>query len=113
MAAKLSRRERERQRHRREVLEAALNLFSQKGFEQTAMAAIAEQAEFAVQLIESSEVGPHAVGGAAMDSIGLDHLKVLVGITQRCCYYAQGVRRAKTALTAPRTAIPPRNHTSN
>ena len=48
MAAKLSRRERELQRHRREVLEAALNLFSHEGFERTTMAEIAEQAEFAV-----------------------------------------------------------------
>ncbi len=48
MAAQLTRRERERQQHRREVLEAALNLFSRRGFEKTAMAEIAEQAEFAV-----------------------------------------------------------------
>ncbi len=48
MLAKLTRRERERQRHRREILTAALNLFSQKGFEKTTMAQIAEQAEFAV-----------------------------------------------------------------
>jgi TetR/AcrR family transcriptional regulator len=48
MPAKLSRKEREHQQHRREVLEAALRLFSRKGFEQTTMAEIAEQAEFAV-----------------------------------------------------------------
>jgi TetR/AcrR family transcriptional regulator len=48
MAARLSRRERERQRHRQEILAAAHNLFSRKGFEKTTMAEIAEQAEFAV-----------------------------------------------------------------
>ncbi|MBN2560939.1 MAG: TetR/AcrR family transcriptional regulator [Phycisphaerae bacterium] len=48
MAARLSRKQRELERHRREVLEAALNLFSRKGFAQTTMAEIAERAEFAV-----------------------------------------------------------------
>ena len=48
MAPRSTRRERERQRHRREVLSAALNLFSRRGFEKTTMADIAEQAEFAV-----------------------------------------------------------------
>ena len=48
MSAKLTRRERERQRYRREILTVALNLFSRKGFEKTTMAQIAEQAEFAV-----------------------------------------------------------------
>ena len=48
MAAKLTRRERERQRHRREILAAAQELFSRKGFDRTSMAEIAERAEFAV-----------------------------------------------------------------
>ena len=48
MAAQPTRRERERQQHRREILAVALDLFSRKGFEKTAMADIAEQAEFAV-----------------------------------------------------------------
>jgi len=47
MAAQPTRRERERQQHRREILSVALDLFSRKGFEKTAMADIAEQAEFA------------------------------------------------------------------
>lgn len=42
------RRDRERERHRREILAAALNLFSRKGFADTTMAEIAAQAEFAV-----------------------------------------------------------------
>lgn len=48
MAAKLTRRERERQRHRREILAAAQELFSRKGFDRSSMAEIAERAEFAV-----------------------------------------------------------------
>ena len=46
--AKVSRKQREEERHRREVLKAALDLFSRKGFERTTMAEIAEQAEFAI-----------------------------------------------------------------
>ncbi len=43
-----TRRERERDRHQREILAAALELFSRKGFADTTMAEIAERAEFAV-----------------------------------------------------------------
>jgi len=46
--ARLSRKERERLRHRREVLEAAEALFAQKGFANTTMHEIAERSEFAV-----------------------------------------------------------------
>jgi AcrR family transcriptional regulator len=42
------RRERERTRHRREILAAALVLFSEKGYADTTMAEIAAKAEFAV-----------------------------------------------------------------
>jgi AcrR family transcriptional regulator len=48
MAAKSSRKQRELEQRRQEVLEVALDLFSRKGFEQTGMAEIAEQAGFAV-----------------------------------------------------------------
>jgi AcrR family transcriptional regulator len=44
---KLSRRQRERQRHRNEILSAALRLFSQKGFHEVSMQEIAAEAEFA------------------------------------------------------------------
>ena len=44
---RLSRRERERLRHRREILEAALKLFSEKGFHNVSMLEIAKKAEFA------------------------------------------------------------------
>ena len=44
----LTRRERERQRHRKEILEAATELFIEKGYIGTTMQDIAERAEFAV-----------------------------------------------------------------
>ncbi|MFZ0450430.1 MAG: TetR/AcrR family transcriptional regulator [Desulfatiglandaceae bacterium] len=45
---KLPRRERERLRRRKEILEAALELFSEKGFHNVSMHEIAKQAEFAI-----------------------------------------------------------------
>jgi TetR/AcrR family transcriptional regulator len=44
----LSRRQRENLRHRREILDAALNLFSEKGYHNVSMQQIARQAEFGV-----------------------------------------------------------------
>ena len=44
----LTRRERERLRHRREMLEAAVTLFSEKGYHSVSMQEIAQEAEFAV-----------------------------------------------------------------
>jgi len=43
----LSRRERERLRHKQEILSAALRLFSAKGFHKVSMQEIASAAEFA------------------------------------------------------------------
>jgi AcrR family transcriptional regulator len=48
---KLSRKEREREMRRREIMQAAEYLFSQKGFLKTTMAEIAEKAEFALGTI--------------------------------------------------------------
>ena len=48
MERKLSRKEREYQRHRQEILESALELFSEKGFHNVSMHEIARKAEFAV-----------------------------------------------------------------
>ena len=45
---KLSRREREKIRHKEEVLDAALKLFSDKGFHNVSMQEIAEESEFGV-----------------------------------------------------------------
>jgi TetR/AcrR family transcriptional regulator len=46
--AKLSRREREKSRHKKEILEAALRLFSAKGFHNVSVQEIAEESEFGV-----------------------------------------------------------------
>jgi AcrR family transcriptional regulator len=45
---KLSRKEREYRRHRQEILQAALKLFSEKGFHNVSMNEIAQKAEFSV-----------------------------------------------------------------
>jgi len=45
---KLARREREKLRHRRQMLAAALELFSEKGFHNVSMHEIAKRAEFAI-----------------------------------------------------------------
>lgn len=44
----LSRREREKQRQRQDILAAALNLFSEKGYHSVSMQEIAERSEFAI-----------------------------------------------------------------
>lgn len=49
--AKLTRRERNKQRNRREILEAALHEFSERGFHDTSIQDIAVRAEFAVGTI--------------------------------------------------------------
>ena len=48
-----SRRERERLRHRSEILQAALDLFSEKGYHNVSMHEIAEKAEFGVGTLYS------------------------------------------------------------
>jgi len=45
---KLPRRQRDRLRHKQEILDAALKLFAQKGFHEVSMQEIAAQAEFAI-----------------------------------------------------------------
>jgi AcrR family transcriptional regulator len=45
---KLSRKKREQQRHKKEILDAALSLFAEKGFHDVSMQEIAHKAEFSV-----------------------------------------------------------------
>jgi len=46
--ARLSRREKEKNRHKEEILDASLKLFSEKGFHNVSMQEIAEESEFGV-----------------------------------------------------------------
>jgi AcrR family transcriptional regulator len=48
MGKQLSRRERERLQHKREIMDAALRLFSEKGYHNVSMEEIAKEAEFSV-----------------------------------------------------------------
>ncbi|SFM72095.1 TetR/AcrR family transcriptional regulator [Thermodesulforhabdus norvegica] len=48
---RLSRRERERLRHRREILDAALELFSERGYHNVSVRDIAQKAEFSIGTI--------------------------------------------------------------
>lgn len=48
MKKKLSRKERERLKHKREIMDAALRLFSEKGYHNVSMEEIAKEAEFSV-----------------------------------------------------------------
>lgn len=48
MPSELSRKEREHEARRKEILDAALRLFSQKGYHQTSMSEIAKEAEFSI-----------------------------------------------------------------
>ena len=48
MAEVLGRRERERQRHREEIIEAAVTVFAEKGFHRTTVEDIAAESEFSV-----------------------------------------------------------------
>ncbi|MBN2184540.1 MAG: TetR/AcrR family transcriptional regulator [Candidatus Krumholzibacteriota bacterium] len=57
----LSRRERERKRHREEILEAASEVFGQYGFEKTSMQMIAEKAELSVGKIYTHFKGKEAI----------------------------------------------------
>jgi AcrR family transcriptional regulator len=46
--SKLSRKEREQQRHQRDILQAAVTLFAERGYHQTTMQMVADKAEFSV-----------------------------------------------------------------
>lgn len=66
MPATSRRRERERDRHRREILEEARSLFVERGFENTTMAQVAERAEFAVGTLYNLFAGKEELYEALM-----------------------------------------------
>ncbi|HVP13087.1 MAG TPA: TetR/AcrR family transcriptional regulator [Phycisphaerae bacterium] len=83
MTTKTVRKRRELEQRRQEVLEVALDLFSRKGFEQTSMAEIAEQAGFAVgtlyTLFKDKNALYHRLIGAAITEFEQKLSEVLAG----------------------------------
>jgi AcrR family transcriptional regulator len=79
----LSRKEREKLRHREEILETALRLFSAKGFHNVSMQEIAEESEFAVgtlyNFFESKELMFEELGNTCARKI----TEGLLGILDR------------------------------
>jgi len=66
--ASLSRKERERLRHKEEILTAALRLFSEKGFHNVSMQEIADESEFAVGTLYKFFEGKESLFAALIGS---------------------------------------------
>ena len=80
---KLSRKEREKLRHKEEILEAALSLFSKKGFHNVSMQEIAEESEFGVgtlyNFFESKEALFDEIMTSIRDHVASDFSEILDG----------------------------------
>ena len=80
---KLSRKEREKLRHKEEILEAALSLFSEKGFHNVSMQEIAEESEFGVgtlyKFFESKEALFEELINSTTDHVASDFSEILDG----------------------------------
>ncbi len=77
---KLSRREREKLRHRRQMLAAALDLFSEKGFHNVSMHEIAKKAEFAIGTLYKFFKNKEDLYKAIMMEKAEEHHRVLMGV---------------------------------
>ncbi|MDL1959743.1 MAG: TetR/AcrR family transcriptional regulator, partial [Deltaproteobacteria bacterium] len=77
---KLSRREREKLRHRRQMLAAALDLFSEKGFYNVSMHEIAKRAEFAIGTLYKFFKNKEDLYKALMMEKAEEHHRVLMGV---------------------------------
>jgi TetR/AcrR family transcriptional regulator len=77
---KLSRREREKLRHRRQMLAAALELFSEKGFHNVSMHEIAKRAEFAIGTLYKFFKNKEDLYKALMMEKAEEHHRVLMGV---------------------------------
>ncbi len=77
---KLSRREREKLRHRRQILDAALELFSKKGYHNVSMLEIAKKAEFAIGTLYKFFKNKEALYKALMMGMAAKYHKVLMEI---------------------------------
>ena len=77
---KLSRREREKLRHRRQMLAAALELFSEKGYHNVSMHEIAERAEFAIGTLYKFFKNKEDLYKALMMEKSEEYHRVLMGV---------------------------------
>lgn len=77
---KLSRREREKLRHRRQMIAAGLDLFSEKGFHNVSMHEIAEKAEFAIGTLYKFFKNKEDLYKAIMMEKAEEHSQVLMGV---------------------------------
>jgi AcrR family transcriptional regulator len=77
---KLSRREREKLRHRRQMLAAALELFSEKGFHNVSMHEIAKRAEFAIGTLYKFFKNKEDLYRALMMEKAEEHHRVLIRV---------------------------------
>jgi len=80
---KLSRREREKLRHRRQMLAAALELFSEKGFHNVSMHEIAKRAEFAIGTLYKFFKNKEDLYKALMMEKAEEHHQVLIGVLSK------------------------------
>ena len=80
---KLSRRERERLRHRRQMLAAALALFSEKGYHNVSMHEIAKEAEFAIGTLYKFFKNKEDLYKALMMEKAAEYHRTLSGILSR------------------------------
>jgi len=76
----LSRKERERLRHRQEILDTALRLFSERGFHNVSMQQIAEASEFAVGTLYNLFENKEALFEELTSTCGERIVDTLVGI---------------------------------
>ena len=72
---KLSRKERERQRHRQEILEAAERVFVRKGYHGATVEEIAQEAEFAVGTIYNFFKGKDDLYACVIEGIAQDFME--------------------------------------
>jgi TetR/AcrR family transcriptional regulator len=79
---KPSRRQRERQRHRTEIVDAAMNLFSEKGFHNVSMQEIAVEAEFATGTIYNFFDSKEALYREIMDEVADNVLSLVTPILE-------------------------------
>lgn len=77
---KLTRREREKLRHRRQMLDAAIELFSEKGYHNVSMHEIAKRAEFAIGTLYKFFKNKEDLYKALMMEKAEEYHRVLMGI---------------------------------